>query len=104
MQGGLLLFESKSTADYHKDMNAALFEEYFEQMITLLPPNSVIVMNNASYHTRKTERLPSTCWRKNEIIQWLLDKNIDFEDGMLKKELLCVANLHKERFTRYVVD
>lgn len=52
------MFESKSMGEYHEDMNGDVFEEYFEQVITLVPCNSVGVMDNTGYHPRKTKRLP----------------------------------------------
>jgi hypothetical protein len=103
VDGGLLLFESKNTGDYHEDMNADVFEEYFTQMLDLIPPGSVIVMDNASYHSRQTERTPTTAWRKADIIQWLSGKNISFETNMVKKELLTLVNLNKDQ-KKYVID
>ena len=45
-------------------MTANVFEEYFEQMIELIPENAVIVLDNASYHSRLLEKLPTTSWKK----------------------------------------
>ena len=104
VNGGLLEFESKSTKDYHEEMTADVFEEYFEQMIELIPENSVIVLDNASYHSRLLEKLPTTSWKKTDIINWLSKKNIPFEDGMLKKELLKIVQENKSRFTKSVID
>uniref|UniRef100_V5GNK6 Tc1-like transposase DDE domain-containing protein n=1 Tax=Anoplophora glabripennis TaxID=217634 RepID=V5GNK6_ANOGL len=84
-------------------MNADVFEEYFTQMLDLIPPGSVIVMDNASYHSRQTERTPTTAWRKADIIQWLSGKNISFETNMVKKELLTLVNLNKDQ-KKYVID
>ena len=104
VNGGLLEFESKSTKDYHEEMTADVFEEYFEQMIELIPENSVIVLDNASYHSRLLEKLPTTSWKKTDIINWLSKKNIPFEDGMLKKELLKIVQENKSRFKKCVID
>lgn len=101
---GLLLFESKKTCDYHEEMNGDVFEEYFEQMIEFLPQNSVIVLDNASYHSRLVERLPCNQWRKNEIVSWLVSKNLYFDDTMTKAELLSIANVHKKNYKKYVVE
>ncbi|KAB0804373.1 hypothetical protein PPYR_01343 [Photinus pyralis] len=64
---GSLVFQSKRTGDYHEDMNADVLEEYFDQMLSLLPENSVIVMDNASYHSRHLENLPRSSWKKSDI-------------------------------------
>lgn len=63
------MFETKITAEYHEDMNAGGFEQYPKQMVTFLSCNSIIVMDNGNYHSRKTERLPSNSWQKREIFQ-----------------------------------
>lgn len=64
---GLLVFESKSTGDYHEDMNAEVFEEWFENILQKIEPESVIVMDNAPYHSRRKEQIPTMAWRKNKI-------------------------------------
>lgn len=102
--GGLLAFQSKKTGDYHEDMNADVFEEWFEQVLDLIPTGSLIVMDNASYHSRLLEKLPTTSWRKDDIKQWLTSKNIPFDDDMVKKELLIITSEHKKRYVKYAVD
>lgn len=104
VKGGLLVFPSNHTGDYHEDMNGDTFEEYFQQMLDLIPPGSVIVMDNASYHSRNLEKVPTTAWRKADICKWLTEKNINFEADMVKKELLSLVNSHKEKFNKKVVD
>lgn len=104
IDGGLLEFESKKTGDYHEDMTADVFEEYFEQMLDLIPQGSIIVMDNASYHSRRCENLPTTAWRKAEIIDWLSVKNITFEDDMVKRELLDIVKVYRNKYIRHVID
>lgn len=104
LKEGLLTFQSINTGDYHEDMNSNVFEDYFGEMIKYLPADSVVVMDNASYHSRRTEKTPTSSWRKQEIIDWLTSKSIEFEDNLIKKELLAVANLHKHRFMKYAVE
>lgn len=47
VNGGLLSIESKSTKDYHEEMTTDVFEEYFNQILDLIPEHSVIVLDNA---------------------------------------------------------
>nr|XP_023022563.1 uncharacterized protein LOC111510841 [Leptinotarsa decemlineata] len=101
---GLLEFESNSTKDYHEEMTADVFEKYFEQMIEHIPLNSIIVLDNAPYHSRLVERLPTTAWKKQDIIDWLRNKSLLYEDGMVEAELLKIARQHKSKFKKYVVD
>jgi|SRR5579872_2984095 len=101
---GLLSFQSCRTGDYHEDMNSDVFEDYFGEMVKYLPANSVVVMDNASYHSRQIEKTPTSSWRKQEIIDWLTDKNIQFEQNLVKKELLAIANAHKHLYKKYAVE
>lgn len=54
----LIIFKSKSkTGDYRSDMNFANFSKWTrEKLLANLPPNSVIVMDNASYHSVQEEK------------------------------------------------
>ena len=49
---------SNAYADYHKHMNGDAFELWFQDhLIPKLPPKSVIILDNASYHTRVFEKV-----------------------------------------------
>jgi hypothetical protein len=61
---GLLLFEGNKQGDYHDEMNANKYEEWFTNILTKLPANSVIVMDNASYHSRVVEKMSNSSWKK----------------------------------------
>jgi hypothetical protein len=52
VDGGVLLFEGSKSGDYHQEMNATILKT--------LPNNAVIVLDNASYHSRKVEKIPTT--------------------------------------------
>ena len=41
--------------DYHESMNAENYEKYFEKVCSRLKPNSLIVIGDASYHSRNSE-------------------------------------------------
>ena len=43
--------------DYHCDINAENFEEWLSSVLPNLPPNSVLVFDNASYHSKKVQYL-----------------------------------------------
>ena len=75
LPGGLLCFESKkNTRDYHDEMNGDTFREWMEGILPHLKPNSVIVMDNASYHSVKLDKAPTSNTKKADIIKWLEDK------------------------------
>ncbi|KAL4152979.1 hypothetical protein QTP88_000812 [Uroleucon formosanum] len=75
VDGGLLVFESKKgSADYHEEMNGDVFFDWLKGVIPLLKDNSVIVMDNAPYHSTKSEKCPTLGWKKGEIETWLEEK------------------------------
>lgn len=46
------VFESSTTGDYHESMDAPHFEEWFGKVLQKLRRGDIIVMDNASYHSR----------------------------------------------------
>ena len=59
-----LLFEE----DYHDLMNVKNFEKYFASLFQKLLKNSVLVIDNASYHSRNSDSYPKSNWRKEQLI------------------------------------
>jgi hypothetical protein len=105
VDNGLLIFQSKKSGDYHEEMNSDCFQTWFaEQLLPNIEPSSVIVIDNAPYHSKKIDKVPTTATRKAEIQQWLKDKNIAYEDDLLKAELLQIVRTHKHLYGDYVVD
>ena len=92
------------SADYHQDMDAHLFETWFsQQLLPGLPPSCVIVMDNAKYHSRQINKKPTQASKKEEIINFLLSKNVVVPQKCTKKELLgIVKNLNIA--PQYMVD
>ena len=71
----------KDCADYHKEMNGVHYEKWFEdKALPKLPDKSVVLIDNAKYHTRQTEesKTPTTNWRKKEIQKWLEERKVPF--------------------------
>eukprot|EP00117_Sycon_ciliatum_P011700 scpid77563/ scgid13068/ len=91
-------------------MNAKHFEEWWTQKLLPsiqqhLPAGAVIVMDNAPYHTAKTQasKCPTTSSRKAEIQEWLSQRAIHWTPDMVKKELLDLVKLNKPS-PKYVCD
>lgn len=61
-------------------------------------------MDNAPYHSAKTEQSPTTAWKKADIIQWLESKGIEITEPMIKIELLRKVREIKHKYDLYVVD
>ena len=91
------------SADYHSSMNAETFERWFQEQLLPHLPNSIIVMDNASYHSRITRTTPTSSWRKAAIQEWLAQEKVAFDPDMRKVELLeLVRPLQHKR--EYVLD
>ncbi|KAB0790634.1 hypothetical protein PPYR_14927 [Photinus pyralis] len=86
IEGSSLIFSSTNKSfDYHDNMNAELFEKWFEEsFLKKLAQPSIIVLDNASYHTRKSEKIPRASSTKEEISNWLKMKNRPFGTAMFK--------------------
>jgi len=105
VNGGLLIFESKKgSADYHDEINGNLFFDWIKSVIPLLKDNSVIVMDNAPYHSVTAERCPTMSWKKTDIESWLEHKGETYEKPLNKVGLMNIVNRIKPQFNTYVID
>lgn len=101
---GLIFSTKNKSEDYHDNMNSELFEKWFEESVLMkLEEPSIIILDNARYHSRQEDPNPVASWTKSKIIEWLRKHNIDFEEGELKARLLERTKRHK-RSKSYVVD
>ena len=87
-------------------MDGERYEEYFtKQLLPNIPPNSVIVLDNASYHSVKIERVPTKCATKRVIQDWLTEKNIPWEPSTNKLELVELLNKVRANYdANYRID
>jgi transposase len=100
-----LIFQSKTTNDYHEEMNAEVFEKwFFDTMLPVLPAGSTIIMDNASYHSRVKDKHPTSNSRKLEMQTWLQEKGVCFPEDLRKPEVYNLVKLHKPPYPTYVVD
>ena len=86
-----LVFKStQKTGDYHGQMNWDLFSTWFkEKLLPNIPPGSLIVMDNASYHnTLSTDSAPTPACPKDKIKIWLEHNKISCREDCLKVELV----------------
>ncbi|CAC5407423.1 unnamed protein product [Mytilus coruscus] len=102
-----LIFESKTnSSDYHDEMNKKHFTEWFrDTLLPKLPPLSVIIMNNAPYHSHldPDSRVRNTSSNKSEISAWLEKSIVQYDKKMKKAELLDLVTQHKP-LPRYIID
>ena len=59
-------------------MTAENYEKYFEKICKLLKPNSLIIIDNASYHSRNSNDYPKSKWEKAQFEQWLKENKVTF--------------------------
>ena len=79
-------------------MNSNIFMKWIEdQLSPALPPNSTIVMDNASYHSIREEgtKAPTTATRKGEMQAWLSKQGVPYELKMTKPVLYELIKSHK---------
>lgn len=89
--GAKLVFKStKKTGDYHGQVNWELFKKWFiEMLLENIPSNSLIIMDNASYHNTLSEHSPPTpICSKKKIIEWLEHNKMFCRQDCLKPELV----------------
>ena len=80
---------------------------YAETDSTLIPqvrPNTIIVMDNASYHIVHEDPLPTKGWLKNVIRAWLTLHDIFWEEVHVKKDLITLCEPFRSRCNLYKVD
>ena len=105
IDGADLVFQSKkATGDYHDEMNSNNFEEWFhDKLLSNIKDNSLIIMDNASYHSRRIEKVPTSNTRKSEMQDWLTSHGIEYPERALKHELLSLIKLSNPK-PKYVID
>jgi hypothetical protein len=62
-------------------VNSVIFNKWVEeQLVPALPPKSLVVMDNASYHSviKEGTKVPTSATRKGDMQKWLKDKKKSF--------------------------
>lgn len=62
---------------------------------------SVVVMDNTPYHNTSVETLPTSAWKKVDIMNCIKSQNIKYTETMVKPQKLC---REKGQHIKYVVD
>ena len=64
--------------DYHLDVNGDLYEIWINSLIEGMEEGSFLVLDNASYHSRKGITVPKSGARKHELIDFLKNRMLTF--------------------------
>ena len=91
--------------DYHDSMDGESYKCYFEKSICQnIPKHSVIVIDNAPYHSKNTENYLTSKFRKQQFVDWLTEKNITFPDKALRAELWTSVKSEREKFPDKIME
>ncbi|XP_050063318.1 uncharacterized protein LOC126552652 [Aphis gossypii] len=101
-----LVFRSNTgnTTYYHNQMNAEVYKEWFFELLNHLEEPSIIVMDNASYHSTLAENYPKSNSRKSDVQKWLKDKNIPYSNLETLAELKMKVKNIMPREKSYLLD
>jgi len=101
-----LVFKARNVGDYHDQMNAETFEKWFQtQLLPNIPASSIIVMDNASYHSRKIHKPPTSNSNKATMREWLQKKAITVPESLQRIQLKELVARHiNAADTNYVCD
>ncbi|GJQ65366.1 hypothetical protein Trydic_g7478 [Trypoxylus dichotomus] len=74
-------------------------------VLLLLEPSCLIVIDNAPYHPVKAEKIPTTAWKKDALVNWIISKGNITDNSLLKIELSELAkNYLNNNPIFYVID
>lgn len=100
-----LLFSSKKTSDFHEEMNYETFYNWFKNcLLPELNEQTLIVMDNASYHSKIHDKPPNMRNKKSAMSEWLERHNIPYGLDYKKAELFKLIALNKPQRPRYMID
>lgn len=77
-------------------MNAVNFQKWTtENLLPNIPQNSVVIMDNAAYHSTQIDRKPTMSSLKIHMQEWLTRKNVPFNESARKCDLMNFINQQK---------
>ncbi|RZB39640.1 DDE 3 domain containing protein [Asbolus verrucosus] len=83
-------------------MNFENFDKWIRnQLLPNLPPRSVLLIVNASYHNVRIEQDLNSNARKRVM---MVERNISHDPKQTKPELYAIIKMHKNRNPRYKLD
>ena len=65
---------------------------------------SLIVIDNASYHSRNDETYPVSKWKKQQYIDWLKSKDIAVQKKNSRAELWTMCKQERDRYPAKIVE
>ncbi|XP_050301505.1 uncharacterized protein LOC126739749 [Anthonomus grandis grandis] len=95
-----------ATDDYHGQMNRKNFTRWLTEKFSNIPANSVVVLDNAPYHSVQQYKTPTKSSVNRDIIAWLIKKGISHDASARKFDLFDLVLRHKPPGDQkdYIVD
>ncbi|XP_072930356.1 uncharacterized protein [Epargyreus clarus] len=89
VENALLVFKSNTkSGDYHDEMNNDNFKRWtIKKLLPNLHKHTLIVMDNAPYHSICVNKCPNSNHTKAVMQLWLRERNIEFSEQMTKPQL-----------------
>ena len=85
-----------TSGNCHGEMNSEKFIVLLRgKLIPNLQPKSVVVIDNASYHSVQEDKCPTQASRKADMQAWLTKHNVAWSNDMLKVEPLELSRTHR---------
>lgn len=104
VKDALLAFKSKTTNEYHEEMDANKFTSWFSNLLKNLPEHCTIIMDNAPYHSVQIDKAPTQANKKADLVAWLQRQGIEADTNLLKAELLQLVKSNKPARLKYQID
>ncbi|XP_076229206.1 uncharacterized protein LOC143174156 isoform X2 [Nomia melanderi] len=102
---GLIFKTDSATSDYYGQMDAVNFESWIvELLVPNIPPNTVVVMDNAPYHSTEMNKAPHKYAKREDMLSWLEQNNLPHKEKMKKYELAELISRHKPAKRIYKVS
>lgn len=102
----LLIYQAKKqTGDYHSNMNAGNYQKWIkEKLLPNLPPQSVLVVDNASYHNVVSDPVPASNSKKADMLAWLNKYNTSYPEKNIKPILYDIIKKNKSNHVQFVLN
>ncbi|KAJ4437060.1 hypothetical protein ANN_17195 [Periplaneta americana] len=106
VEGCELIYKAgTATGDYHGQMNSNNFEKWVvEKVIPNLSTPSVIVMDNAPYHGKQLDKVPTKSAVKKEMLDYLRRHGVPCEENMRKFTLFSLIEQIRPKQKVYQID
>ena len=101
----LVFKASCATGDYRRQMNNGNFEKWVgEKLMPNITFNSVVVMDNVSYHTQIVDPTPTKYSTKREMYEYLDTQNVSYDSTLRKPELFDLIKMNVPPAKKYRFD